>query len=102
MLTQITNLDVPTKVHKVAVIGAGPAGLSAAAYLARKGYFVQVFESRPSAGGKTRTIPDARLPKEVVEKDIEWIKSLGNIDIKYNSPIELNNINQLIQNQGFR
>jgi NADPH-dependent glutamate synthase beta subunit-like oxidoreductase len=67
-----------TKMSKVAIIGSGPAGLTAAHDLVRKGYGVSVFESAPVAGGiLTSAIPDFILSKESVQKDIDYIKALG-------------------------
>ena len=63
---------------KVAVIGAGPAGLTAAYYLARKGHTVTVFEALPSAGGMLKVgIPDYRLPPRILEADIKEIENAG-------------------------
>jgi NADH-quinone oxidoreductase subunit F len=63
---------------KVAVIGSGPAGLTAAYYLALLGYETTVFERQTEAGGMLRyAIPDYRLPREYVDKEIDGIKSLG-------------------------
>ncbi len=68
--------------EKVAVIGAGPAGLSCANDLALKGYSVQVFEKLPVAGGMLAVgIPDYRLPRKVLDKEIGAIKALG-VEIK--------------------
>jgi len=75
------------KPEKVAVIGAGPAGLSAAYHLARKGYKSTIFEALPVAGGMLRVgIPDYRLPPEVLNQEIEIITGLG-VEIKYNTPL---------------
>src|ERR1035437_5816899 len=64
--------------RKVAVIGAGPAGLSAAASLALKGYATAVFEKMPEPGGQLRYgIPDHRLAPELVEQEIGLIRELG-------------------------
>ncbi|MDP2918891.1 MAG: FAD-dependent oxidoreductase [Dehalococcoidia bacterium] len=67
-----------TKMAKVAIIGSGPAGLTAAHDLVRKGYGVSIFESTLVAGGiLTSSIPDFILSKESVQKDIDYIKALG-------------------------
>lgn len=59
---------------KVAIVGSGPAGLTAAYYLARRGHQVTVFEAGPAPGGMLRTaIPKKRLPREALEQDIEEI-----------------------------
>ncbi len=63
---------------KVAVVGSGPAGLTAAADLARMGYSVTVFEALHDAGGVlTYGIPEFRLPKEIVRAEVEYVKKLG-------------------------
>lgn len=73
--------------HKVAVIGAGPAGLTAAGDLAKKGYLVTVFEALHTAGGVlVYGIPEFRLPKEIVNDEIENLKSMG-VEIKTNMVI---------------
>jgi NADPH-dependent glutamate synthase beta subunit-like oxidoreductase len=64
--------------EKIAVVGAGPAGLSCAYHLARRGYRVTVFESLPEAGGMLRYgIPDYRLPREVLAAEVKRIADLG-------------------------
>ncbi len=73
--------------EKVAVIGAGPAGLSAAYFLAKKGYPITVFESMPEAGGMLITgIPEYKLPREVIRKEIQSLKAMG-IEFKTNTTI---------------
>ena len=72
--------DVPihSKKNKIAVVGSGPAGLSAAYHLARRGYPVTLFEARPELGGMLRYgIPPYRLPTEVLDRDIRRVLSLG-------------------------
>jgi heterodisulfide reductase subunit A len=63
---------------KVAVVGAGPAGLTAAWQLARKGYGVKIFEAAPKAGGMLRlSLPAYRLPNEVVDDDVANVTAIG-------------------------
>ncbi len=67
---------------KVAVVGAGPAGLGAASVLAQQGYKVSVFEQRSRVGGATHLIPGFRLGKHVVRRDVAFFKGLGAIDFQ--------------------
>ena len=70
--------DVEPKDQKVAIIGAGPAGLTAAHDLARMGYQVTIFEALPRPGGMMAVgIPDYRLPKDMLCTEIEAIRDLG-------------------------
>ena len=63
---------------RVAIIGGGPAGLTAAYYLAVEGYRPVVYEALPHLGGMLRYgIPEYRLPKDVLDKEISWITDLG-------------------------
>ena len=72
----------PTRKEKIAVIGAGPSGLTAARDLALRGYSVTVFEQYPEAGGMLRwAIPEYRLPKKILKKEIDDIAGLG-IDLR--------------------
>ncbi|MDI6739039.1 MAG: FAD-dependent oxidoreductase [Candidatus Edwardsbacteria bacterium] len=74
----------PLSGKNVAVVGAGPAGLSAAYYLRQKGHAVTIFEALPKSGGWLRYgIPQYRLPKEVLDQEVKTITDLGNIEIKY-------------------
>ncbi|MDD2690070.1 MAG: NAD(P)-binding protein, partial [Candidatus Omnitrophica bacterium] len=76
---QITD---PGPRTKVAVVGSGPAGLTCAADLAKMGYQVTIFESLHLSGGVLiYGIPEFRLPKKIVENEVNYIKSLG-VDIK--------------------
>ena len=72
---------------QVAIIGAGPGGLSAAYYLRKKGYEVTVFEAQDKAGGMLRYgVPGYRLPDSGLDKDINYIVSLG-VEIRNNTRI---------------
>ena len=78
---------LPEREEKVAVIGSGPAGLSAAYHLAKIGIKSTIFEALPEAGGMLRVgIPDHRLPREILDREIEIITNLG-VEIKTNSPL---------------
>ena len=64
--------------HRVAVVGSGPAGLTCAGELAKKGYKVTVFEALHTAGGVlVYGIPEFRLPKAIVKKEVETLEKLG-------------------------
>ncbi|MGB4019614.1 MAG: NADPH-dependent glutamate synthase, partial [Syntrophomonadaceae bacterium] len=77
----------PAKKEKVAIVGSGPAGLTAAADLAKLGYQVTVFEALHTPGGVLMYgIPEFRLPKDIVQKEIDSIRSLG-VDIQVNAVI---------------
>lgn len=68
----------PPTGKKVAIVGAGPAGLTAAHYLALQGHSVTIYEALPVAGGMLAVgIPEYRLPKHALNKDIEAIENLG-------------------------
>ena len=73
--------------ERVAIVGAGPAGLTAAYELLRHGYGVTVFDSLPVAGGMMAVgIPTYRLPREVLDHEIQYICSLG-AEVRLNSPV---------------
>jgi heterodisulfide reductase subunit A-like polyferredoxin len=77
----------PKRQEKVAIIGSGPAGLSAAYHLARKGIQSTIFESQPQPGGMLRLgIPAHRLPREILDQEIEVVANLG-VEIKTNTPL---------------
>jgi len=88
--------------EKVAVVGSGPAGLTCASDLAKKGYRVTIFEALHKPGGVlTYGIPEFRLPKEIVMKEVEGIESLG-VDNKYNYLIgKIKTVDNLRQ-EGFK
>lgn len=75
---QICHKNIQENNKKVAVIGGGPSGLTAATFLRRKGYQVTIYEKQKDLGGiLKRGIPEFRLPNEIVEKTIEQILALG-------------------------
>lgn len=88
--------------HKVAVIGSGPAGLTCAGDLAKKGYDVTVFEALHTAGGVlVYGIPEFRLPKAIVQKEIDALKELG-VTIKTNMVIGRSlSVDELLEQEGF-
>jgi NADPH-dependent glutamate synthase beta subunit-like oxidoreductase len=73
--------DVPQREEHVAVIGAGPAGLSCVYHLRRMGYQVTVFDASEKPGGMVRLIPEYRLPREILEGEIAAILALG-VDLR--------------------
>jgi NADPH-dependent glutamate synthase beta subunit-like oxidoreductase len=84
---QIKIECLPFRPEKVAIIGSGPAGLSAAYHLARKGVRSTVYEALPQAGGMLRVgIPEHRLPRSVLDREIELITALG-VEIKTGTPL---------------
>jgi len=83
----LVNKESIIKDKKIAIVGSGPAGLTAAKYLIKKGYPVTIFEAMNEAGGMLRwCIPFFRLPKDIVDIEIEYIKRLG-VVIKTGSPV---------------
>jgi len=87
-----------TKGQKVAVVGAGPAGLTCAYFLAEMGYMVTVFEAQSVAGGMLGiAVPEFRLPRKVIQAEVDYIESRG-VEIRYNSPIDARHtVNDLLK-----
>lgn len=87
---------------KVAVIGSGPAGLTAAHELVKKGYSVTVFESLPKPGGMLRVgLPEYRLPKSVLDAEIEHLENLG-VEVRTNVTVGKDvTINELVR-EGYK
>lgn len=88
--------------HKVAIVGAGPSGLTCAGDLAKKGYEVTIFEALHEAGGVLMYgIPEFRLPKDIVRKEIENLKALG-VNIVTNFVVgRSDTIDALMEEDGF-
>lgn len=91
----------PSKGRKVAVVGAGPAGLTCAGDLARMGYDVTIFEALHKPGGVLAYgIPPFRLPRATISAEVDYVKSLG-VEIRYNQIIgKIQTIEELFDN-GF-
>jgi NADH-quinone oxidoreductase subunit F len=90
-----------TKKQKVAVVGAGPAGLACAYFLAQIGYGVTVYEALPVGGGMLSVaIPEFRLPQSAIQQDIDYIVKRG-VEIKYNTPINTNYTIEHLRKDGF-
>ncbi len=87
--------------HKVAVVGSGPSGLTCAGDLAKKGYEVTVFEALHLAGGVlVYGIPEFRLPKSIVQKEIDTLKALG-VKIETNAVIGMSMSVDELLDEGF-
>ena len=84
--------------HAIAVIGGGPAGLSAAWQLALKGHTVDLYETTDKLGGKIELcIPKERLPHEILEKELSRFGELG-VNVQLNTHIDLNKFDEIYKN----
>ena len=94
--------EVPKRNEKVAIVGAGPSGLSCAYHLALQGYQAVIFEAAPEAGGWLRYgIPEYRLPRKVLQQEVAYIQRCG-VQIHYNTPIGGDRtIRKLLTRDGF-
>jgi NADPH-dependent glutamate synthase beta subunit-like oxidoreductase len=105
-VTDYVPQDLPDRlpqIHpdRVAIVGSGPAGLASAYDLIRMGYGVTVFESLPVAGGMLAVgVPEHRLPREVLKRDIDYIEALG-VDIRTNTRVDLDNGLDDLLNQDY-
>ncbi|MEO8168976.1 MAG: FAD-dependent oxidoreductase, partial [bacterium] len=98
---QVQSRKGIVKNKKVAIIGSGPAGLSCAHDLALMGYQVTVFEATNVAGGMLRHgIPEYRLSRSLIDKEIDKIKFLG-VEILYNTPLDEKFGLKELKKQGF-
>ncbi len=90
-----------TRKQKVAIVGAGPSGLTCAYFLRRMGYQATVFEALPVGGGMMGVaIPQFRLPKDIIEREIRYIEACG-VEIQYNSPINVNRTLETLKKEGY-
>jgi heterodisulfide reductase subunit A len=88
--------------EKIAIIGSGPAGLTAAYELAKKGYHVTVFEAYPEIGGMLRYgIPEKRLPRKAVDDDVEYIKGFG-VEFKTNTALGKDITFDQLKDEGYK
>lgn len=88
--------------EKVAVVGAGPAGLACAAHLARLGFPVTVFEARPEPGGVLRYgVPEFRLPREFLKRELDDIRALG-VVFRCSSPVRGKGAAEALLKKGFK
>jgi len=88
MIKEIINPEILSpNGHSVGIIGAGPSGLTAAYYLALKGFDVTIYEAKAKAGGMIMYgIPKYRLPLESIDKQIEYMQKIG-VKIKFNTKV---------------
>ena len=90
-----------TRKEKIAIVGAGPAGLTCAYFLAKMGYQTTVFEAQSVAGGMLGiAVPEFRLPRKVIEEEIQYIENCG-VDIRYNSPIDAKHTFNDLLDEGY-
>lgn len=100
---EVTAIETaPSTGKKIAIIGAGPAGLAAASDLAKLGHEVVIFEALHKPGGVLfYGIPEFRLPKEVLEAELDYLKRMG-VEIKVNYVIgKIKTLDELMQEDGF-
>ena len=92
----------PTRLERVAIIGAGPAGLSCAYYLALRGYPCTIFEALPEPGGMAAVgIPDYRLPRDILRGEVARVESLG-VEIRYGVRVGVDVTLEELTEQGYQ
>ncbi|MFH1124894.1 MAG: FAD-dependent oxidoreductase, partial [Pseudomonadota bacterium] len=90
-----------TKDQKIAVVGAGPTGLTCAYFLAKMGYKVTVFEAQTVGGGMLAlAVPEFRLPRKVIQAEIDYIESCG-VEILYDSSIDVRHTVDALLKEGY-
>lgn len=99
---KLQKQEIPKTGGKVAIVGAGPAGITTAAELAKVGHQVEVFESLHAAGGVLMYgIPEFRLPKDIVQYEVDYVKSLG-VKFYVDETIgRISTIEELMKEDGF-
>ena len=101
-INDLTVPEITPRDEKVAIIGAGPAGLTAAYFLALDGFNVTIFEALPVGGGMLRVgIPDYRLPPSVLDKEIAWIQKMG-VEIQYDTVMGKDITVDSLMDEGFK
>lgn len=98
---EIRKTPIEKYPERIAIIGAGPAGLAAANDLALLGYSCTIFESNSTPGGMLRMgVPTYRLPRTAIDNDVEFIKKLG-VEIKYNTTFGADITFDSLKKEGF-
>ena len=96
MVSRVLERRLEPTGREVAIVGAGPTGLTCAYYLALLGHSVTVYDPRPAAGGMLRyALPEYRLPKAVLDKEVELIERLGvtfQFNVKVGEDLALNDV----------
>ncbi len=99
---ELTVPEITPREERVAIIGSGPAGLSAAYYLALEGFKVTIFEAAPVLGGWLRLgIPDYRLPQDVLDREIQHILGLG-VQVRTETALGREVSLQSLKDEGFK